>query len=263
MTDDEAFIRAIVGAPGDEAPRLVYADWLDERADPRGAYLRAEVEWAKAPSDDGTDRLRKAGSRLEPVWVYRVSRTPVGVCCDHLRFRESGPRLTDDAGRRIIRDTGLPFLPEHLAFLLNHNGGIPDPKYFPRRGRHGTEVDDPERFFALVPDGDPFCPIDLRHYADPDFHGRSEFDARYAAYSFQYGTGQLHGDLTFLPLSKVQVLGMIALGTKGVRKGKVYQFNRYTVGQSQPPILVAKSLPEFLHSIRPLDTFASLFEMPE
>ena len=28
MTDDEAFIRAIVAAPADDAPRLVYADWL-------------------------------------------------------------------------------------------------------------------------------------------------------------------------------------------------------------------------------------------
>jgi uncharacterized protein (TIGR02996 family) len=31
MTDDEAFVRAIVAAPADDAPRLVYADWLDER----------------------------------------------------------------------------------------------------------------------------------------------------------------------------------------------------------------------------------------
>ena len=44
MTEDEAFIRAIVDSPGDDTPRLVYADWLDDRADPRGAYLRAERE---------------------------------------------------------------------------------------------------------------------------------------------------------------------------------------------------------------------------
>ena len=47
MTDDEAFIRAVVDGPGDNTPRLVYADWLDDRADPRGPYLRAECEWAK------------------------------------------------------------------------------------------------------------------------------------------------------------------------------------------------------------------------
>jgi uncharacterized protein (TIGR02996 family) len=37
MTGDEAFIRAIVDAPGDEAPRLIDADRLDERGDPRSA----------------------------------------------------------------------------------------------------------------------------------------------------------------------------------------------------------------------------------
>ncbi len=42
MIDEETFIRAVVDRPGDDTPRLMYADWLDDRADPRGAYLRAE-----------------------------------------------------------------------------------------------------------------------------------------------------------------------------------------------------------------------------
>ena len=50
--DDEAFVRAIVAAPGDDLPRLVYADWLDDRGDPRGAYLRAEAAWATPWKDD-------------------------------------------------------------------------------------------------------------------------------------------------------------------------------------------------------------------
>jgi uncharacterized protein (TIGR02996 family) len=35
-----AFVRAILAAPHDAAPRLMYADWLEERGDPRGEYLR-------------------------------------------------------------------------------------------------------------------------------------------------------------------------------------------------------------------------------
>jgi uncharacterized protein (TIGR02996 family) len=38
--DDEGFLQAIAAAPNDDAPRLVYADWLDERGDDRGNYLR-------------------------------------------------------------------------------------------------------------------------------------------------------------------------------------------------------------------------------
>jgi uncharacterized protein (TIGR02996 family) len=33
MTDADAFLRAIIGAPDDDLPRLVYADWLDERGE--------------------------------------------------------------------------------------------------------------------------------------------------------------------------------------------------------------------------------------
>ena len=35
MTDDEAFIRCIVDHPGDDTPRLVYADWLDPSTLPK------------------------------------------------------------------------------------------------------------------------------------------------------------------------------------------------------------------------------------
>src|SRR5262245_17819794 len=38
--EEGAFLRAIGAAPEDSAPRLVYADWLDERHDPRGSVVR-------------------------------------------------------------------------------------------------------------------------------------------------------------------------------------------------------------------------------
>src|SRR5271165_320359 len=40
MLDDEAFLRAIRADPADEAPWLIYADWLEERGDPRAALYR-------------------------------------------------------------------------------------------------------------------------------------------------------------------------------------------------------------------------------
>jgi uncharacterized protein (TIGR02996 family) len=38
--DEYAFLRAILADPHDSLPRLVYADWLEERGDPRGEFLR-------------------------------------------------------------------------------------------------------------------------------------------------------------------------------------------------------------------------------
>jgi uncharacterized protein (TIGR02996 family) len=40
MLDDEAFLRAIRADTVDEAPWLIYADWLEERGDPRAALYR-------------------------------------------------------------------------------------------------------------------------------------------------------------------------------------------------------------------------------
>ncbi len=42
--EEEPFLRAIAEDPGDEATRLVYADWLEERGDPLGEYLRLRCQ---------------------------------------------------------------------------------------------------------------------------------------------------------------------------------------------------------------------------
>ena len=58
----DALLDAIFAEPDDDTPRLVYADWLDDRDDPRGPFLRAEVEWAQ-PWKDGK-RPGDVGARL-------------------------------------------------------------------------------------------------------------------------------------------------------------------------------------------------------
>jgi uncharacterized protein (TIGR02996 family) len=45
MIDDKAFIEALVASPTDDALRLIYADWFEERGDPRGEYLRTELQY--------------------------------------------------------------------------------------------------------------------------------------------------------------------------------------------------------------------------
>ena len=39
-SEEASFLRAIGMSPGDSAPRLIYADWLDEHEDPRGSVVR-------------------------------------------------------------------------------------------------------------------------------------------------------------------------------------------------------------------------------
>lgn len=48
MTEDEAFLQAILEEPDADAPRLMYADWLDERDDPRAEFIRVQCTLASA-----------------------------------------------------------------------------------------------------------------------------------------------------------------------------------------------------------------------
>jgi uncharacterized protein (TIGR02996 family) len=127
MTEDEAFIRTIVDRPGDDLPRLVYADWLDERDDPRGGYLRAELEWAKTKQTTGflVLDLHVLVKGLDEVWVARVSRPPVGVCCDQLSFLLGEEPILKDAIDAVEAEFKVTLPPQYRAFLLNHNGGEP------------------------------------------------------------------------------------------------------------------------------------------
>lgn len=47
MTDRDALLNAIFDAPADDAPRLVYADWLDEHGEPeRAEFVRVQIKIA-------------------------------------------------------------------------------------------------------------------------------------------------------------------------------------------------------------------------
>src|SRR5262245_28593681 len=48
MTDRQALLRAIIASPADDLPRLVYADWLDDTAEPanvaRAEFIRLQCQ---------------------------------------------------------------------------------------------------------------------------------------------------------------------------------------------------------------------------
>ena len=51
--DQRALLAAVIAAPDDDTPRLVYADWLDDHGDPVQAdYIRESVRLATLPPDD-------------------------------------------------------------------------------------------------------------------------------------------------------------------------------------------------------------------
>jgi uncharacterized protein (TIGR02996 family) len=57
MSSEESFMKAILEAPDDDALRLVYADWLEERGDPRGEFIRIQIARADAEGDTRTNHV--------------------------------------------------------------------------------------------------------------------------------------------------------------------------------------------------------------
>jgi uncharacterized protein (TIGR02996 family) len=53
MNHHDAFLRAVIEAPDDDTPRLVYADWLDDHGDPdRADFIRVQCALDKMPAGD-------------------------------------------------------------------------------------------------------------------------------------------------------------------------------------------------------------------
>jgi uncharacterized protein (TIGR02996 family) len=98
MRDATPFIRAILDHPDDDAPRLVLADFLEERGSAQGEFIRLQCERARLdPADPryaaavrreqellrahGRDWLRPMHTLLEP------ERTYPGLPLQHAEFR--------------------------------------------------------------------------------------------------------------------------------------------------------------------------------
>jgi uncharacterized protein (TIGR02996 family) len=53
MSEEQAFLHAIAEDPGDDAHRLIFADWLEDHGQSaRAAFLRAQLRAASLPEDD-------------------------------------------------------------------------------------------------------------------------------------------------------------------------------------------------------------------
>ncbi len=125
MTDRDALYAAVLAAPDDDTPRLVYADYLDDtgaRADAiRARFIRNQVALARAePWSAEYDRLRRATAPVEDhykkEWAadleggfgrgIHFSRGFVAqVTCDLSRFLSDSTRVFDRHPVRAVKFT--------------------------------------------------------------------------------------------------------------------------------------------------------------
>jgi uncharacterized protein (TIGR02996 family) len=100
MTDASALLAAIRAAPDDDAPRLVYADWLDEHGQlERADFIRVQCELARR--DDPALRRREA-----ELLAAHHDAFAGPLAAPHLRFRfERGFPVAFGHTGLFVRDT--------------------------------------------------------------------------------------------------------------------------------------------------------------
>ena len=250
MTDDEAFIRAIVDSPGDDTPRLVYADWLEDRSDSRGPYLRAEREAVVRGDESGLGEL---AAGLDSVWVSRVSRPPVGVCCEHVGFEKRRPPTTNAALDAIERRFSLMLPCDYRAFLLNFNALWSDTGFYLAPWGYFYPL---LYIFAVnLADGEP--------YDGPDDQGIEAWQIRnldlaWRLAEIESGHSWPEWDdpvcQEFIPIlcddeESDGESGWLMLGVRGVHFGQVVKFGHDAESNSATIIPIATTFAAFLNCL--------------
>lgn len=82
MSREAEFFKAVLAAPDDDAPRLVFADFLTGEGDPRGEFIALQCRLAATPDDEARRKLRIAENKLlaahEAKWTegfFAVARS--------------------------------------------------------------------------------------------------------------------------------------------------------------------------------------------
>jgi uncharacterized protein (TIGR02996 family) len=76
MSHAAAFLQDIREHPHDDAPRLIFSDWLEEQGDPRGRFLRTQCQLARM---DDADRRRRRLEQREERLLQRYQETWLSI----------------------------------------------------------------------------------------------------------------------------------------------------------------------------------------
>lgn len=130
MSDESAFLKRIVAEPSADGPRLVYADWLDDRGDPRGEFIRLQCALARLPIDDPareglTRREKQLTARHARDWAAGLAGKATrctfrrgfvdAITLTARQFLEHGEPLLAGGPVRVVRLTDVRDAIDELA----------------------------------------------------------------------------------------------------------------------------------------------------
>ena len=95
MSATEDLLAEIWANPEDDAPRLVYADRLTERGDPRGELIQLQCQLHTRRHDETADwqHTHELHDRAQALWKEHGAawRAPLGVHAEHIHFERGFP----------------------------------------------------------------------------------------------------------------------------------------------------------------------------
>ncbi len=134
MTDRDALIRAVIAAPENDLPRLVFADWLEEHGEPtRAEFIRLQCELGQVEEFGPRWRaLRERAEKLLGPNREKWSQELAGRKLLNVEFRRGfvgEATVSSDAGQP---PPGGAAVPAALAVAV---GGVRSPRIQPLLAR--------------------------------------------------------------------------------------------------------------------------------
>lgn len=117
MSNHDALLAAVLAAPDDDLPRLVYADYLDEAGDSdRAEFIRVQIELARRPANDPVragieDRQRELLTEHRREWAIP------GLRATGQQFRRGFVELVEIAANVLLQAADRVFAANPIRHL--------------------------------------------------------------------------------------------------------------------------------------------------
>jgi uncharacterized protein (TIGR02996 family) len=108
MYESDLFLKRVLEQPDDDAPRLVFADWLEERGDPRGEFIRLQCALAKGQVPATLKKLRHREQSLLQKYAKAWAKSYAGIA-QRCTFRRGFVEGITLPAERFIKHADLLF----------------------------------------------------------------------------------------------------------------------------------------------------------
>jgi uncharacterized protein (TIGR02996 family) len=145
MSEERAFLSAIGANPDDQTAKLVYADWLDERDDPRAEIVRLKVQVALQQDGwvEARDRLTELEKTVPATWSVLLDGPVWCIAGNIVASRPFGPGGAEVRhGTRLFKPNAKVYLADvWRSYSLFSDPTGTDPADIRVIGRHRKSVD--------------------------------------------------------------------------------------------------------------------------